>query len=154
MGDKLFMKSRRACREATLQVLYQCDLRDDFSASTVEFFFEHFANVGDIGDGETIEVGGDYCRTLVTGVITRLSDIDHLIGLASTNWSVARMTSIDRNIIRIGVFEIHFSEDVPTKVSINEAIEIAKDFGSDDSPKFVNGVLDKVATISRREASR
>lgn len=148
------MKSRRACREATLQVLYQCDLRDDFSASTVEFFFEHFASVGDIEDGEIVEVGGDYCRALVPGVIKHLADIDNLIGLASTNWSVARMTAIDRNIIRIAVFEIHFSEDVPTKVSINEAIEIAKDFGSDDSPKFINGVLDKIATLPKRETSR
>ena len=148
------MKSRRACREATLQVLYQCDLRDDFSASTVDFFFEHFETVGDIGDGETVEVGGVYCRTLVNGVIKNLTHIDNLIGLASTNWSVARMTSIDRNIIRIGVFEIHFSDDVPTKVSINEAIEIAKDFGSDDSPKFVNGVLDNVATLPKRETTR
>jgi N utilization substance protein B len=148
------MKSRRACREATLQVLYQCDLRDDFSASTVDFFFEHFATAGDVGDGETVEVGGDYCRTLVNGVIKYLTEIDNTIGLASTNWSVARMTAIDRNIIRIGVFEIHFSDDVPTKVSINEAIEIAKDFGSDDSPKFVNGVLDRVATLPKREATR
>ncbi len=151
MDDPLSMKSRRACREATLQVLYQCDLRDDFSASTVDFFFEHFAKAGDIGDGETVEVGGDYCETLVHGVIKHLTDIDNLIGLASTNWSVARMSAIDRNIIRIGVFEIHFSEDVPTKVSINEAIEIAKDFGSDDSPKFVNGVLDKIASLPKRD---
>jgi N utilization substance protein B len=120
----------------------------------VEFFFEHFASVGDIEDGEIVEVGGDYCRALVPGVIKHLADIDNLIGLASTNWSVARMTAIDRNIIRIAVFEIHFSEDVPTKVSINEAIEIAKDFGSDDSPKFVNGVLDKIATLPKRETSR
>lgn len=143
------MKSRRACREATLQVLYQCDLRDDFSASTVDFFFQHFANLGDVGDGDTVDVGGDYGRALVDGVITRLNEIDNLIGLASTNWSVARMSLIDRNIIRIATFEIHYGSEVPTKVSINEAIEIAKDFGSDDSPKFVNGVLDKVASFTK-----
>lgn len=141
------MKSRRACREATLQVLYQCDLRDDFSASTVEFFFQHFADRGDVGEGDTVDIGGDYGRALVDGVIKRLSEIDNLIGLASTNWSVARMSLIDRNIIRIATFEMHFGDDIPAKVSINEAIEIAKDFGSDDSPKFVNGVLDKIATL-------
>ncbi len=145
------MKSRRACREATLQVLYQCDLRDDFSASTVEVFFQHFSNGCDVGDGETIETGGEYCRALVEGIIKHRGDIDTLIGLASTNWSLARMSLIDRNIIRIATFEMHYGEDVPKKVSINEAIEIAKDFGADESPKFVNGVLDKVATLAKRE---
>mgnify|MGYP006281166885 CR=1 FL=1 len=110
--------------------------------------FQHFSASGDIGDGEIVDIGGDYGRALVDGVISRLDEIDKLIGLASTNWSVARMSFIDRNIIRIAAYEMHFGHEVPTKVSINEAIEIAKDFGSDDSPKFVNGVLDKVASFT------
>jgi N utilization substance protein B len=128
------MKSRRACREAALQVLYQCDVLADYSEETVSFFFEHFRSQSDLSEDERLQAHSDYSQQLVSGV-------------ASTNWSVSRMACVDRNIIRIATYEMLFSSEVPRKVCINEAIEISKRFSADESPKFINGVLDKVAEL-------
>jgi N utilization substance protein B len=147
------MKSRRACREAALQVLYQCDVLADFSEQSVAFFFEHFTSHDDLGEQERPENLSSYGQELVTGIIAHMSEIDARIAMASTHWSVARMPCVDRNIIRIAVYEMRFSDDVPAKVCINEAIEIAKRFSGDEAPKFINGVLDTIATFPKNESS-
>lgn len=139
------MKSRRSCREAALQILYQCDILQDFSSEAVEGFFDYFQKDLGITEDEMVGAPGAYCRELVEGVIKHHEQIDSTIGLASLHWSVSRMSFVDRNIIRIATYELKYSSEVPAKVSINEAIEIAKRFGSDDSPKFINGVIDKIA---------
>ena len=82
---------------------------------------------------------------VVRGVREHLDRIDTLLGAASTNWKVSRMSYVDRNILRLGTFEILEMEDVPTMVSINEAIELGKRFGTTESGSFINGVLDRVA---------
>lgn len=146
------MKSRRACRETALQVLYQCDVLADFSAESVTFFFEHFASQEELIEQERPETPSSYCQELVTGIIGHMSEIDARIAMASTHWSVARMPCVDRNIIRIAAYEMLFSEDVPAKVCINEAIEIAKRFSGDEAPKFINGVLDTIATLAKNES--
>jgi N utilization substance protein B len=141
------MKSRRACREAALQVLYQCDVLADYSEETVSFFFEHFRSQSDLSEDERLQAHSDYSQQLVSGVVTNRDEIDSRISVASTNWSVSRMACVDRNIIRIATYEMLFSSEVPRKVCINEAIEISKRFSADESPKFINGVLDKVAEL-------
>lgn len=96
-----------------------------------------------------LDVPPDYALELVRGVRSNLEELDGRIGSASHNWRVERMSLIDRNIIRLGTYEILHVDDVTTAVAINEAIEIARRYGDTDSWSFVNGVLDAVARESR-----
>jgi N utilization substance protein B len=92
-------------------------------------------------DGEPDE----FCRALVSGVEKYLPGIDEMLGEVSENWSVSRMPLVDRNILRIATYEILYDAEVPASVAINEAVELAKTYGGEDSSKFVNGVLGKIA---------
>lgn len=144
------MTPRRTCRETVLKALFQCDTLGVFNSHGIIEFFSHFTSVNDIEDEEPVAVpDSEFARSLALGVVTEQAAVDGAIALAATNWSVARMSIVDRNILRLGAYELLFREDTPSKVVINEAIEIAKSFAADESPKFINGVLDRVA-ISRR----
>lgn len=141
------MKSRRSCREAALQALYQFDTLGEYSPESLQLFLEHFqaqSNLDD-ADEESRLIADQFCREIVQGVVDNLAAIDDEISRASTHWSVERMARVDRNILRIATYEMAFREDVPRKVSINEAIEIAKRFSAPDASMFINGVLDKIA---------
>jgi transcription antitermination protein NusB len=91
--------------------------------------------------------------------LERKKELDQMIGKYAVNWTIARMQIVDRNILRIGAYELLCVNEVPAKVTVNEAIELAKDFGDDEAAKFVNGILDKVLSVEprleakRREAS-
>jgi len=141
------MKSRRTCREAAMQTLYLCDAQGDLSLETAEVFSSHFLSCGlnDDGENDTPREVHPFYQEILKGVLLNLDAIDTAIGLASSNWSVARMALVERNIIRVAVYEILYRSDVPMKCAINEAIEIAKEFASPEGPTFINGVLDKVA---------
>ncbi|MBI5232591.1 MAG: transcription antitermination factor NusB [Coriobacteriales bacterium] len=129
------MHERSRARRQALQVLYQREITGD-SAGRI------FGNqTYSLEDGEP----DGYCRDLATGVEEHLSEIDETIGSVSENWSVSRMPLVDRNILRIAAFELMHEPDVPPSVAINEAVELAKTFGGEDSSKFVNGVLGRVA---------
>jgi len=145
------MKSRRLCREAAMQALYLCDAQGSFSHETADLFSSHFVRIGlnDEGENTTPRESVPFYREIVDGVLSNREAIDSAIGLASQNWSIARMALVDRNILRVAVYEILYRADVPTKVAINEAIEIAKEFASPEGPTFINGVLDKVVSQSR-----
>jgi N utilization substance protein B len=136
------MGVRRQAREAALQALFQCDFLGRWDVDSVTFCFEHFS---------VPEGCRDFAVRLSEGVITRIAKIDSLLTCASENWSLSRMGRVDRAILRLATYEISFLDDVPINVSINEAIEIAKRFGAEESPTFVNGVLDKVASTHRRK---
>ena len=144
------MKSRRTCREAAMQALYLCDAQGSFSHETADLFSSHFVRIGlnDDGENTTPRESDPFYREIVDGVLSNREAIDSAIGLASRNWSIARMALVDRNILRVAVYEILYRADVPTKVAINEAIEIAKEFASPEGPTFINGVLDKVVSQS------
>ena len=144
------MKSRRTCREAAMQALYLCDAQGRFSHETADLFSSHFVRIGlnDDGENTTPRESDPFYREIVDGVLSNREAIDSAIGLASRNWSIARMALVDRNILRVAVYEIPYRADVPTKVAINEAIEIAKEFASPEGPTFINGVLDKVVSQS------
>lgn len=139
------MGNRRRARECALQLLY--DLEFGYSskgreASTFSAFWKAFGeDVGNI-DGEI----QDFAEILVRGVQKNEDDIDELIRGASTNWKLERMARVDRNILRLAAFELVYMPDIPRKVSLNEAIEIAKRFGSEDSSSFINGILDKISS--------
>lgn len=140
------MRTRRKARETALQALYQCDALEDWSPEGIALFFSSF--VDQVGfETELCQGNLDFAKKLIFGVIQHLALIDHQIGLASTHWSLRRMARVDRNILRIAAFEIAYLADIPISVSIDEAIEIAKRFGTTDSPMFVNGVLDNIADL-------
>jgi N utilization substance protein B len=93
------------------------------------------------GDAE----GRPFADKLVRGIVTDLTRVDKLIGTASANWRVERMTRVDRNVLRIGAYELSTLHDVPRAVTLDEAVELAKRFGTEESGSFVNGVLDRIA---------
>jgi len=91
----------------------------------------------------------DFSNILVEGVVRRLEEVDELIRKASLNWRIDRMATVDRNILRLATFELMEVTDTPLKVVLNEAIELSKRYGSEDSSAFVNGVLDKIGSLLR-----
>jgi N utilization substance protein B len=120
-----------------LQALYQIEMTGDTSSASLELFWSHFE--GSAGVRE-------FARRLVSGVVLHREDIDRLIGQAADHWKLTRMSKVDLNILRLATFEILLCPDIPLNVSIDEAIEIGKRYGSGDSATFINGVLDHVAT--------
>jgi len=129
------MLERTRARRQALQILYQRDITGE-SVSRILGVKSY-----SLEDGEP----DDYCREVVAGVERYLEAIDETIGEVSENWVVSRMPLVDRNILRIATYEILFDAQVPPSVAINEAVELAKVYGGDDSSKFVNGVLGKIA---------
>ncbi|MCB0311310.1 MAG: transcription antitermination factor NusB, partial [Bdellovibrionales bacterium] len=109
-------------------------------------------NLAKLSQAETANY--NFARRVIAGIAENLSNIDECVTAASTHWSLARMSRVDRNILRLAAYELQYEEDIPQNVTINEAIEVAKRFGADDSPTFVNGVLDKIACDLRKQASQ
>jgi N utilization substance protein B len=109
---------------------------------------ESISHIIDHGTYSTEDgVPDDYSRELALGVEASLGELDSLIGTTSEHWSVGRMPLVDRNILRIATYELTRHDDVPPSVAINEAVELAKVYGGEDSSKFVNGVLGKIAEL-------
>lgn len=136
------MGTRRNSREIALQFLYQEDFTigaDQQFGYDLEERFELFCNLFQVN-----KKARAYAVELLQGVSSNLSRLDQLISEAATNWRMTRIAPTDRNLLRIAVFEILEKNDVPPQVAINEAVEIAKRFAGDDSPKFINGVLDAI----------
>jgi N utilization substance protein B len=131
-----------------MQTLYLCDAQGSLCPETSDIFSFHFLQCGlnDDGENDTPKEAHPFYREIVEGVLANREEIDTAIGLASANWSIARMALVERNILRVAVYEILFRSDIPVKCAINEAIEIAKEFASPEGPTFINGVLDKVAS--------
>jgi transcription antitermination factor NusB len=129
------MRKRTLGRECALKILYRIEISKD----SVEPSIEDFWSVEKAGDDVR-----DFANSLVRGTYENLSKIDSVISRYAENWEIKRMAVIDRNILRMGIFELLYRNDIPPKVSINEAIELAKKYGDIDSGKFVNGILDKV----------
>lgn len=142
MTDPRRPGSRTRGRERALQALYQVDLADAEPAAALAAAWS--------SDDEPPEAeAAAFAQALVEGVMTHRSEIDAIIAAHSHHWSVARMAKVDRNILRVAVFELIHLEDVPKRVVLNEAIELAKKFGSEESSAFINGVLDKAAGALR-----
>ena len=94
-----------------------------------------------------------YARDLLGGIFEKLDQIDGAIGANATNWRLERIAATDRNLLRVAIYELMFQEDIPAQVAINEAVEIAKRYGSQDSPAFINGVLDAVQQSMQKQQS-
>ena len=139
------MRTRRQARETALQALYQCDSLDEWDDDSIALFFQAFTQVDLVDDASTGFENAEFCRVLVHGVRDVLQALDQSISQASTHWNLERMARVDRNILRLAAYEMSLVDEIPVNVSINEAIEIAKRFGTEDSSSFVNGVLDPIS---------
>ncbi|WP_138159744.1 transcription antitermination factor NusB [Peptoniphilus catoniae] len=127
--------SRKKSRIGQMQVLFQMDINDDFSIEGLETFLENF-------DFSKTEI--DYIEKTVPVILEHIEDIDNKIIENLHTWSFNRLAKVDRSILRIAVYELLYRDDIPSEVSINEAVEISKEFGSDESPKFINGILGSI----------
>ena len=129
--------TRRQQIENVFKLLFRIEFNDSNEMpDQVQLFFEDFEKLQK-KDKDEIEAKYDK-------IVAKLEDIDAIINEVSTGWKTSRMSKVDLTIIRLAVYEIKFDEDVPASVAINEAVEISKVFGGDDSPSFVNGILAKV----------
>lgn len=139
------MGVRRRAREAALKALYsiEYEFADSSETDRAQGLDLLWTQVLDLND----ETRG-FSAALVDGVLANLEEINELITKTSKRWKLERMAVIDRNILRMASYEITKREDIPVKVSINEAIEIAKRFGSAESAAFVNGILDRIAEVT------
>lgn len=122
-----------------MQALYQIEMTGDASPATLESFWRHF---------EGSSKAKDFARRLVSGVMEHQKEIDRFIERSAEHWKITRMAKVDLSILRMATFELLFCPDIPLNVSIDEAIEIGKRYGSEDSATFINGVLDQVAQAS------
>ena len=141
---------RRRGRECALQVLYSLDLNASLStAQALAHYWRAFQH--EAGDGEEKDPAIiSFAEDLVNGATDNQAEIDDIIQRASKNWRLDRMARVDRNLLRLATYELRFHPDVPAKVVINEAIEVAKRYGTAESPAFVNGLLDRISQELKR----
>lgn len=129
------MGRRRKSREFALQVLYQLNITKQDALQVLTQFEGHFLSHGE---------ADEFLKCLVLGVLEHFSELDRLIEKYSENWRLDRINIIDRNILRMALFELLYCEEIPPKVTINEAIDLGKRYGSEDSGSFINGILDRI----------
>ncbi|MFO7665462.1 MAG: transcription antitermination factor NusB [Desulfobacterales bacterium] len=129
------MGSRRRSREFAMQALFYMDNCQDNSEEVLKRFCVNFNPTEDILP---------FFHRLVRGVVSEGPEIDSIIEKYSSNWKISRMSCVDRNIMRIAVYELLWCSDIPHKVSINEAIDIGKKYGTEESGPFINGILDSI----------
>ena len=134
------MRPRRKAREIAMQVLYGLDVSRGNLKETIDLFWKNF---------DVPEKVKAFSSILVEGAWNNRKQIDTLIGGCAENWSVERMSRVDRSILRMAVYELLYCRDIPPKVAINEAIDLGKLFGSENSGAFINGVLDALYTKLR-----
>jgi transcription antitermination protein NusB len=129
------MGIRRRARESALKMLYACEVGGEPVDWVIGRYWEDF---------EPLQEGREFADRLVRGTMANIERIDEAIKSISIHWRISRMACVDRNILRMAAYEIFFVKDIPRRVTLNEAIEIAKRYGTEDSRAFINGVLDKL----------
>lgn len=134
------MSARSKARKRALDILYASDLR---SESPVEALERAIAE----GEGPT----NDYTATIVRGVVEHQEHIDETLSSYSEGWTLARMPAVDRNVLRLGVWELLYADDVPDAVAVSEAMALVSDLSTDESPQFVNGILGSI--VRNRQTS-
>ena len=134
--------SHSRCRELALQFLYQAEFSGQRRALEVGQFWQHFRK------GSKTPA---YLLQLVEGVAAHLEELDAMIALYSEHWRLERMAAVDRNLLRLAAYELLYQTQIPPKVVINEAVELAKLYGTEVSGAFVNGILDRIRVAAGRE---
>ncbi|HUU81813.1 MAG TPA: transcription antitermination factor NusB [Acidobacteriota bacterium] len=129
------MGKRRRARELAIQVLFHLEFSPDDPNKAFDLICQSF---------NYQRSTRSFSKELVLGVCEKKKDLDKLLTEASKNWRLERMSRLDRSILRLATFEMLFREDIPPKVSIDEAVEVGKKFGSEDSGSFINGILDNI----------
>lgn len=144
---------RRRAREIALQILTQMDVSPELDARAgIRLYFDHLgpdAEEEDAGPGPVIPAAPfdrKMVDALVEGVTTHRAELDEIVQSLSRNWRLERMALVERNVIRLALFELKFDKDVPTNVALDEAIELTKRFGTAEGGAFVNGLLDRAVT--------
>lgn len=133
--------SRSRCREWALQLLYEAEYVGHRQGGAIRFY-RHFENKGQVPD---------YLVKLVEGVAAHQEELDALIRQKSEHWRLERMAAVDRNLLRLALYELLHEPAIPAKVVINEAVELAKRYGSEESGAFINGILDRIRQDVGRE---
>ena len=129
------MGKRRRSRELAIKVLFHIEFSSDDPATCFDLICNNFGTAEDVKP---------FSEELVLGVCANLKELDSLIVEASKNWRLERITKVDRSILRLAVYELLYRDDIPPKVSINEAVDLGKKFGTEESGAFINGILDKI----------
>lgn len=146
------MRKRTRAREFALQILYEMDISNEDLTEILEDFWKDRTDLA-LSDPEKEALENDkkeadirdYTEKLVRGTLEKRVALDQTIEKFAENWEIKRMAYVDRNILRLSTYEILHLEQIPIKVAINEAVELAKRYGEEDSSKFVNGILDRIA---------
>jgi len=147
---------RRRAREIALQVLFSLDLNPGITPTQAlaqfwhDFIHETRPDEPVTGEGDLPREVVTFAEALVGGTSENLAELDGIIQRASKNWRLERMARVDRNVLRLATYELRFVPEVPAKVVINEAIEVAKRYGASESPAFVNGLLDRISQELKR----
>lgn len=132
-----------------MQALFYMDMEKKFTWEMFESFRASFVDSDDNDQENVIP----FAKALVDGVIEKRQEIDTLLKDYSSNWKLSRMSGVDRNVMRIAIYEMLFCNEIPLKVSINEAIDIGKKYGARDSGGFINGILDTIRTNLEKKGS-
>jgi N utilization substance protein B len=133
--------ARRKAREIALQMLYQMEVNPGEPREALELFWKGLSASQPVKE---------FVNRIVTGVHVRQDEIDTLLARHSEHWRLDRMDRVDKSILRMGVFEIMFCDDIPVKVAMNEAVNLGKKFGAEESGAFINGILDKISKVEGR----
>jgi len=135
------MGSRRRGREAALRILYFMDVANVSGTQAIKSYWGHLIDDDDGSEGL------EFANQLVRAYAEQQDEIDDLIRSVSHHWRLERMPIVDRNVLRVAIVELREMDEIPKRVTLNEAVELAKRFGSEGSGAFVNGVLDRIATV-------
>jgi N utilization substance protein B len=136
------MGTRRKARELAMQALFYMDMRQNASTEMLEYFCNCFCPP---------RKSRPFFMKLVTGVLDKKGEIDALVERFSQHWKISRMSCVDRNVMRIAVYEMLYCEDIPPKVSINEAVDVGKKFGTQESGAFINGIMDSIRSALEKD---
>ncbi len=136
------MGHRRKAREIALQVLYQIDVAETDVREAIELYWNNF---------EAPENAKEFSTELILGTIEHLEAIDEAIRTCSEHWTLERMAKVDKNILRMAVYELLYCSEIPPKATLNEAIDLGKEYGSENSGSFVNGILDAFYAQMRKD---
>lgn len=146
---EVYMSNRHLARSIAMQTLYQWDFKGKPTAVVPAFAAENIAEFGMGLDEENKQ----FVQVTLDGVMKNINEIDKKIVDYAPEWPLDQMSTVDRNILRIGVYELYFNQEIPAKVAINEAIEVAKSYGGPSSGKFVNGILGAMYNdLNKKEA--
>lgn len=127
---------RRASREIAMKLLYQLEIQKEDREDQIQTVLE---------ENSLTQNDKKYIVDVINGVFTNLLYIDELIDKYSKGWKISRISKVDLSILRLSIFEIHFKEDIPLSVSVNEAVELGKKYSSDEAGAYINGILGKIS---------